>query len=395
MERGSLYDLGDPLVERIVLLSKEDRNVRIVCKHWRNVIDHSHTPFPLRASIYRRPAALLKTPKDPDASKGCLVWCRRNGKRLISVEVVVSNTWWYLPSAPLRHLCNATRLRIIGNDDLPKLPETQSLQLLSPLTSLQHLDVWFLPVHSNQLQSLSCLTALQHLDFTGCEDIRDLKTIGQLTSLTGLCVEDCGIGMEISDLASLPQLQSLSMAGVVDSIHGVSKLIGLTHFHWREDDLRCKGEQLQELKCLSKLRNLHLCVADFDTFAYLQSSTITSLELWCLGETGSSELTGLPNLRQLCLRSSESVVDLSGLGALKHLRVLDVQETYTIPDDMYQLDAKSLRGLTNLKVLYMASTNVNDTAEALSPLRLAGVKIMFNTTGIPQEQLEGTVPGIF
>ena len=385
-----LVDVGRPLLERIVLLADENPAARLVCKQWRDIVDYSDTPFWLRYDGNTKPVALLvlRRPWDSAAIQGCLSWCRRNGHRHDAVELRSSSSWWFLPAAPLCHLSNATKMRF----SWAHLPEENSLAVLSPFTRLQDLELSNVSaVREQSLQPLTCLGALRHLALMNCRlKVLDLKTVGQLTDLTSLSLfdgeyedmHDAGL----DDLCKLTGLQSLTTD--ILSIQGISNLVSLTKFDWRvcdrdewemhedEGDIR---EHMLELNCLSKLRELHLWQAADSYMDVLQSSSVTSLELSCAFGSDPcfvAQLKGVSNVRQLSLQHCD-LVDLSGLSAMKDLEVLDVTNNERVASEI-MLDANTLTGLTMLKVLHLASSDVCKPAVDLSLLKNAGVQIILD-----------------
>ena len=194
----SLAELGEPLLERIALLSSDNPSARIVCRAWRDSIDQSGRPFSRpesTGSFYFTQAAwppiILKSPKDPAASEGCLSWIRRNGRNVRAVELVVDNVWWFHSFAPLGQLSNTVELNIEAPGYLPdEGPEEEEImELLSPLTALQQLRLASLPwITSGFLQVLTGLTMLKNLDLYDCYKFSDAGVLNQLTSLMHLSV---------------------------------------------------------------------------------------------------------------------------------------------------------------------------------------------------------------
>ena len=354
----------------IIVLIDEKRDVRLVCRKWRDAVDHCETPFSPDYYITREDLVLLNTPKDDFACEGCLSWCRRNGRHLRAVHMKVDSPWWLLPISPLRQLRNVTYLVISGSSGLQPAPELRSLHRLAPLEELQHLRLQNLPVTS--LESLTLLTGLKHLDLMECPDVVDMHSLQQLTSLTHFAVMLCGGTMlDLELLAPLTQLQSLLTD--TQDIYGLSNLVNLATLTWHNEDGVDDEEQLLQLKSLPKLTNLSLELWQLHQPEFLQSTSLTALELWDVPETGSMKdhLRGVPQLRELSFRCC-SMRDLSGLSALRHLEVLDVRE------DNVELDANTLRGLTQLKTLYISSYNYERPRVDLSALKEAGVEFMLD-----------------
>ena len=141
-----------------------------------------------------------------------------------------------------------------------------------------------------------------------------------------------------------------------------------------------------ELNCLPKLRELYLWNGA-DHIELVQSSSLTSLRLCGASGIESSlivQLKGVPNIRQLSLQLCD-LADLSGLSAMTHLEVLDVTSNHFMEDSI-MLNANSLRGLTMLRALHLASSDVCKPGVDLSPLKAAGVQIVLDkpTWGKPK-----------
>ena len=382
-----LVDVGLPLLERIFLLADENRAARLVCKQWRDIVDYSEYPFWLRRYGNTKPEALLvlKGPSTSEATQGCVSWCRRNGHRHDAVELRDSSSWWFLPAAaaPLCYLSNVTSMTLSWSH----LAEEHSLGLLSSLTRLQSLELRRVSIEESSLQPLTCLTTLRHLALMDCHDVWGLKPVGQLTSLTRFSMYDGEYGyLHITDLHDLCQLTGLqSLETDIWDFRGISNLVSLTRFalemhmddqdiHWDEDG---KGNQMLELNCLPKLSELHLWQGNHKGIELLQNSSVTSFKYCCACGSDPAfvgQLKGaVPNVRHLSLQYCD-LADLSGLSAMKHLEVLDVTSNSFVEEIM--LDPNSLRGLTMLKVLHLASSDVCKPGVDLSLLKNAGVQII-------------------
>jgi hypothetical protein len=366
-----MQDLEELIVLRILLYSKEKRNARLACRKWKQILDYVLTGHPLLNHVspsYVTPSFSLKSPKDPLTSEGCLSWCRRNANLLTRVDVTIANTWWLLPFAPVGQLVNVRDLDINGSSDLEASNELQLGPLLSPLISLQHLSLYYLPITS--LDPLSSLTALKHLNLEECTSISDTAALQQLTSLSHLGVLGCdqSIPLYLDELAALTGLQTLTAE--LPDVDGISNLSALTALTWRHIPGPVDEEQFLELKHLPNLSRLNLEIWHLYHPEFLQSSSLTSLRLWDFPETGSvkDKLRGLPRLRQLSFVNCP-VTDLSDLTALEKLEILDVRE------ENLELNANTLRGLTQLKQLYINSYNYDVPKVDLSPLNDAGVEL--------------------
>jgi Leucine-rich repeat (LRR) protein len=175
---------------------------------------------------------------------------------------------------------------------------------------------------------------------------------------------------DLTLLAPLTQLQTLETD--IDSIHGVSNLFSLTQLAWANTHVTdyLLERDLVELKALPMLVSLQLELWELNHPEFVQSSSITALRFhnMHIEDAIGDGLRGVANLRDLSL-SWCCWTDLSGLSALKHLEVLDVFNVN------YELNASSLRGLTQLKTLYVASYHYDNPRVDLSPLREAGVEL--------------------
>ena len=174
----------------------------------------------------------------------------------------------------------------------PGMELLRSIQGLSLITRSAVVPAW-----------LSELGRLEVLMLGGCNWLKTLHSLGEITQLCSLSVVDCESLSDISDLRRIKSLTGLNLSGCASltNISDLGRLTGLTSL----DLSRCK------------------LVTDISVLGRLTS--LTSLDLsWCKSVTDISVLGRLTSLTSLRLRGCDSLTDISVLGRLKGLTSLDL-----------------------------------------------------------------------
>ena len=362
---ASVRYFDDQLMAVIVRNCEGHRSTRLVCKSWRDTHDNSDNVV---GYSYEK-LLQLKTPKDATAAEGCLSWCRRLGSKLKGAHVIVTSTWWLLPCSPLLSWTALVHLIL----DFDGVPQLTSLEPLAQLKNLKQLQIWRMEGVSC-LQPLISFVQLEDLDLQDCENITDLQPLSSLTSLHRLSVYGCGID-DLSSL-SLTNLQRLSCC--VPSCAGISSLVGLTSccFHSGfEADYEMPDEGWEEFQHLPHLAELEVRVSYIlDGFSCLQSSSLTSLDLWRPnGPFEPADFLGVRNLRELQLYGGcEETLDFSQISVLRKLEVLKICEYEG--EVLHLSTLTSLSSLTGLSCIYCSQT---DTPVDLSVLVDRGVQVRY------------------
>ena len=371
---ASLNDLGDQLLEVIVLKCKGSGSTRLVCNTWKTIVDNSDSPFckpfgPVTTHTLKvQQRAYLKTPKNASAAEGCLSWCRRQGVRIRDLELSVESPWWLLPCSPLMSWTDLSRLEL----DI-STPQLTSLEPIAPLTNLKHLRIWDMEGLSS-LQSLSSLPQLELLCLQDCQNITDLQPLTNLTHLTWLGVYNCGI--EDLRSLSLPGLQFLGCSAI--SCSGISTISSLTSLAFdagQYGDFDLTEEEWEEFQHLPSLAELRISMNSFGCFSCLRSSSLTELEICgALCTVTAADLRGVQNLRKLCLTLCFDIKDFSPLSNLRNLEELIIADIAIGDLDVHSLT--SLSCLTGLRsISFLNCGKLNDPPVDLSVLRGKGVRI--------------------
>ena len=189
---------------------------------------------------------------------------------------------------------------------LAEMPHVTELYLpncqLKDITFLQEMtQLERLSLYETEVQDLAVLENLQslvELALSGNSHARNLETVGKLTRLQDLGLQNCGIG-DIGFLSGLTQLRSLNLNN--NSITDLTPLTGLTKL----ERLGLAENRIQDISPLESLANL------FDLA--LNGNEISDI----------SALSGLAHLNQAGL-SDNRISDLSPLAGKEELMFASV-----------------------------------------------------------------------
>lgn len=312
----------------------------------------------------------------------------------------------------MEHLCTMTQLEslcldchswdfITGLYPFLCIPADYSTRrpVLSTLTNLTSLKIWYNPYVSNlrqllfstrltvldlhdsqNLEDIAPISEMEHLSsltLSGCGRISDFVSIGQLTKLEQLCLNSCSGLVSVSWMHGLSRLHTLQLAhcdNLVD-VSGVVFLTGIVDLNIES----CKAiPHLSPFTSLTQLKRLKMrstrfpdnnCIGVFESLVYLDASDCTldnigsvlqglsHLEALKLGPSSKSNrsfvdtsvLKYLPKLTALNIsQMTEQIVDISGLYASTQLRVLNVSSCKELEDFGF------LNNMTNMQKLNLS-----------------------------------------
>ena len=229
---------------------------------------------------------------------------------------------------------------------------------MARLTGLKMMDLSNC-LNDKRLAQLSALTSLESLQ-TNLADVTDegLKPLAQFKNLKTLKFFHPGksfSGAGLAQLAELPNLQSLTVAGSLafndDGMTALAKLTGLKEFRtWHAGST---DEGVKKLKSLKNLKSLYLgqrlaytgpaCPSDKTIDILVEMNSLESLQLdeARLSYNSLQQLKQLPALKKLTLGG----IDISKED-VEHLRreLPQVKIDWTEPNEAYQKRIKALFG---------------------------------------------------
>ena len=223
----------------------------------------------------------------------------------------------------------------------------EGAQTLADLAKFSYLESLTIQNYNlDSLNFLSGLTTLRHLDLSGSRfSSENLNILGSLPNLQDLNLSNCGL----STLAGLENAIELGYLDLSDnSIRNLSPLSGL--FHLRELDLSHNA-----VTDLTQLANLaHLTKLDV---SYNSISSIAPI-------APCAKLTWL-NAGHNALTSVSAVANLSGL-------------TYLNVEKNSLTDVAVISGCTELQELYLANNTITDISSFSSLVNLVDFNFSYN-----------------
>jgi hypothetical protein len=205
---------------------------------------------------------------------------------------------------------------------------------LSKHAKLESIELWLL----NRLKSLDGLKgcpSLRELSVIGCEALSDVTALATLPALVSLTLSE--VSAPVSVVASLSGLRALRLGVLAEPLGSVAPLASLTGL----ESLALIDPSLASIEGIQSLRAL--------TSLELRKGTVTSLAL----------LSGLASLAKLEVTSNEALSSIDGIPSLPALRSVALE---------YLPKLSSLAPLSSLPALQELS--VID-APSLSPSELA------------------------
>ena len=218
---------------------------------------------------------------------------------------------------------------------------------------------------------------------------RDMKLLGRFQQLRSLDIAYVPVEPgALRHLATLPQLQRLSLGGAMDDVHlkFLSRLTELAHLDIRAAD-QTEGDFLEHIEPLRKLTSLNIetaHVGDDHLKALAQLPNLKTLYApRSLGDDGVKHLAKIASLEVLVLpESGITGKGLAPLGALENLDHLTI--------NMKRLDEKALPAIARLKGL----SGLRMTQTQLSGENLTALGQLPNLKFLSVESKMITAPGL-
>ena len=257
----------------------------------------------------------------------------------------------------------------------------------SPLEKLTNLGKLRLDEMSGlqDVSALASLTNLEELSLYGTA-VSDVSALAGLKNLEWLILSFTAVS-DISPLASLTNLDSLSLGWT--AVSDVSALASLTNL----EQLTLPVTAVSDVSALAGLKNLwslHISTTDVSDVSAL--ATLTNLEELRLKGTAVSDVSALAtltNLKALYLGWTD-VSDVSALAGLKNLWSLSLSGTAVS-------DVSALAGLKNLERLYLNGTAVSDVSPLLGlnlPGRWAGIGLHLKGCPLSYASIHTHIPAL-
>ena len=271
--------------------------------------------------------------------------------------------------SPLGELTQLEQLQLVCSSDRAALLE-MDLSFLENLTELRSLSI---TVHCSRsadyltmitdLSPLAGLEKLQSLSLDGLTDVEDLSPLAGLTELETLSLRGAeydpravsydviGPVSDLSPLAGLTRLKSLSLLGL-QTAQSLEPLGGLTSLQELYLCTRLEsGDALEPLGALTDLQILELHASQYG----IGSATDPPTDMPAIS---LEPLASLRNLTRLHLTCKIAAGDLSPLGGLTGLETLTVDSNnYDVP----VTDLSPLGSLSNLTELAVIGAVERDT----------------------------------
>ncbi|CCD20397.1 leucine-rich repeat protein (LRRP), protein [Trypanosoma vivax Y486] len=251
-------------------------------------------------------------------------------------------------------------------------------------------------ISNDSLRSLAACTQLQVLVLHRCNNITDTSLLGSFQYLQVLDVRECsGISQGCAYLNNLPYLRAMQLRGLVMDGSFVHRLTNQRHIRVLMLQPCVFIDDISPLQHLRELEVLSLCNCEriergWDALAGLEKLK----DLYILkGRFGNSFLRALQrntHLRSLALYSCPGISDISSLGDVRGLEMLDIDNCASIRDGWYGL--AKLKGLKELYLrqvkLPRSFASVLRSCESLRVLEIFACKPVFSVSPL------GTINGL-
>lgn len=233
-----------------------------------------------------------------------------------------------LDIASLEHMEGLERLCLWDGRGMSRIDNAERLARLTELRELSLPDVGGLaPLQ----QALPELTKLEKLRLWDASDLTDASVLSGLTELRELVLRDFHVLESMRTLSRLEQLEKIELHGC----RNLHDLDGLERLGRLEELQVVKAPTLTNISALEghpRLRRVNI--------------TRSAIQI-------ANGLSGMPRLKRLCLRGSDSLVDLSGIRDLPSLNRLNLRYCASLPhvDGMQDLPALEWIELTHCDAL--------------------------------------------
>ncbi|KAH8613103.1 hypothetical protein ERJ75_000821600 [Trypanosoma vivax] len=247
------------------------------------------------------------------------------------------------------------------NTDVSCAGVVRGLDALSGLPSLQELYLAAACVDDAFVRDLTCHDHLRKLSLRSCTRITDVSPLGRMYKLEVLNINYCaGVVHGLDVLCGLPSLQELYLAAVCVDDAFVRNLT--CHDHLRKLSLH-SCTRVTDVSPLGRMHRLEVLdlnyctsiVHGLDALCGLPSLQELYLAAVCVDDAFVRDLTCHDHLRKLSLRSCTRITDVSPLGRMRQLEMLNVNYCAGV---VRGLDA--LCGLPSLQELFLTMVCVDD-----------------------------------
>jgi hypothetical protein len=366
-----LLDIGIDALSYMLGFVEEKTNLRLVCKLFKDCIDHqikelSLKHFPIGAVSFLRSLKKLEVLSLPKVDP------------------------LHYHMAEIKVLTNLKHLDLTKN-----FLTTDSLKIMSGFNNLKNLCLIECELQESDISNLKLLTKLEEIDFFRAKNITDLSlaTLGTMTHLKKLGLSRTKItnhGLShLTSLTSCIQLD-ISECGRINS-EGLTKLCTLTNLQSLDlsELIHLNNKFLKQLSSLENLNVLCLsrCGGIGNNGIKYVGANFKHLEMLFLDDIpitdiGVSYLSALTSLNTLSLNSCDIVTDtgLYHLRSLTQMQYLDLSCLHAINDS----GIKRLKKLIHLQKLDVsfcnritdASLNIFSKFSLLKSLNLYGCELI-------------------
>lgn len=377
------------------------KHSRLVCVHWKAVVDHNIE---------------VLSPNSMKSKQIVTLFSNLKTLHLTSCANIRNRDLLILSRSNLK-----LQTLTLGDDTNKPWVTNRGLASISKIATLTCLNLQDCnSVTNNGLASLSNLGSLNRLSLKGCRKLTNcgLEALQHATSLTSLSLFGC---IRISDRGLLPltglNLESLTLGLTRVKDEGMSyiaQMTSLTALHFSNEEMTELG--LKQLSTLTQLQCLALCDCcevsgealsflisqlpflqslnlyknwEFDDsqlarcLEYLCNVTFLDLRGTWVTEEGVSQLTKLTNLQQLRLAPHHEMwCDyLCVLSKLTQLTSLTINNCSSISFHLME----SLRHLSNLQELDLSDDAYSEnlaTKDTISPMVIEAFGMLTNLTSV-------------
>ncbi|AOY75761.1 leucine-rich repeat domain-containing protein [Clostridium formicaceticum] len=274
-------------------------------------------------------------------------------------------------------LSNPSNARVSGGDD------GRDISGLSQLTSLEDLSLAGCGVKN--VEALSDLQNLKYLDLSrNAINAEALKTIGKLSALETLNLEDNQIDEGLSSLTNLGSLKDLNLS----SNSGIDDFDSLASYP-KLESLTLKGVRLSDFSSISSLSGLRYLNLENNSLEEITFRNMPNLEYLNLAGNNISQMPDiakLPNIKVAILKNN-GITDITTLEATKgsSLLLLDLSNNRIT-------DAAAFAAMKNLKFLNISRNNQMVNMSVFDNMgHMKVIPVNGREADIPRKLLEGNL----
>jgi len=240
---------------------------------------------------------------------------------------------------PLKYLPHIKYLVLIDNP----------IEDLSPISSLKNLT--YLNLTNCKVKDISALKGLDKLEelYLSGNPVKSYSSLNGCKSLVYLSLEK-DVEENLSFLPNLVQLKNLSLNGsLVDNLKGLEPLPELRSLRisYKRKMLKFDAFSFKSLPKMPKLRELEVENPQVVNLVGIEKfKNLQDLDLNIMNTEDISALESLKNLEVFSLDTAGALLDLSPLGTINSLKVVDCRGTLKFKES----DFKSLKKLREINI---------------------------------------------